>query len=78
MAMSKTNTDDLCFDTTNSSRIPAWIRLAQYRYNLWTGLYMLESHERYAFNLVAGTFVIAATVYFGSFVAGFTNGLFSL
>jgi hypothetical protein len=77
MALSKTNTDELCYDSSPEKK-NGWVRLAVYRFNLWTGLYMLERHERYAFNLVAGTFVAAAMLYCGSFTAGLLKGLFSM
>jgi hypothetical protein len=42
--LSNTNTDALCCEEGFFSR-------ALYRYNLWTGLYMLEQHERIFFHI---------------------------
>ena len=77
MALSKTNTDALCLDTTQKGFL-AFIRKFIYRYNLLTGLYMLERHERYAFSAIVGTLVVAVLIYCGAFVSGVIKGLLSL
>ena len=74
MALSKTNTDALCLDTSQKGFL-AFVRKCIYRYNLWTGLYMLERHERYAFHAVVGTFLVAVLVYCGVFTAGIVQGM---
>ena len=69
MALTKTNTDALC-PPTNAS----WLQKAKYRYYLWTGLYMLETHERLAFHIVVGPIFVAFCLYAAVFVRGFISG----
>ena len=71
MALSKTNTDTICLDT--SSRFK-WLRKALYRYNLWTGMYMLEPHERWALNVLFGTLAVMGCLYAFVFWRGFIDG----
>ena len=46
----------------------------KYRYYLWTGLYMLETHERIAFHIVVGPIVLAFCLYVGVFARGVAEG----
>lgn len=75
MALSKTNTDSLCHDTSQSVN-PVWraLKLYLYRFNLLTGLYMLEPHERVLFHLVVGIFTTTICLYLGVFGRGFVAG----
>jgi hypothetical protein len=71
--LSNTNTDALCCDTTSNGVVRS-IRTFVYRFNLWTGLYMLEKHEQWAF-LLAGWFCTSAfLLYIGVFSLGFLEG----
>ena len=75
MVLSKTNTDALCLDTRpGASIIPLWIRKAIYRYNLWTGMYMLEPCERQALNAFFGTLAFMGSLYTYVFLKGFLDG----
>lgn len=75
MVLSKTNTDTMCVDTRpDASKIPLWIRKATYRYNLWTGMYMLEPHERFALNVFVGTLAFFGSLYTYVFWKGFLDG----
>mmetsp|Transcript_22738 Transcript_22738/g.47213 ORF Transcript_22738/g.47213 Transcript_22738/m.47213 type:complete len:116 (-) Transcript_22738:5311-5658(-) len=65
----KTNTDSLCCDPTSGP-----IRKFIYRFNHWTGLYMLEPSERLAFHAVVGIFVTSSCLYTLCFVSGFADG----
>mmetsp|Transcript_3968 Transcript_3968/g.4875 ORF Transcript_3968/g.4875 Transcript_3968/m.4875 type:complete len:85 (-) Transcript_3968:394-648(-) len=79
MTLSKTNTDTLCLDTRpEASSIPLWIRKAVYRYNLWTGMYMLEPHERHALNVLFGTLALMGCLYTYVFWKGFFDGYASV
>jgi len=71
MALSKTNTDTLCHDP--NSRF-ACLRKAFYRYNLWTGMYMLEPHERWTLNILFGLLAVMGVLYTFIFWKGFTDG----
>jgi len=46
----------------------------KYHYYLWTGLYMLETHERIAFHIVVFPILIAFCIYCGVFVGGVLDG----
>mmetsp|Transcript_15655 Transcript_15655/g.24356 ORF Transcript_15655/g.24356 Transcript_15655/m.24356 type:complete len:84 (+) Transcript_15655:132-383(+) len=74
MALSKTNTDSLCCDTTSKNVFVRWMELAVYRFNLWTGLYMLERHERFLINCLVLLCVGASCLYLGVLSLGFYNG----
>jgi len=74
MALTKTNTDALCPPTKGNSTIILWLQKAKYRYYLWTGLYMLETHERTVFHIVVGPIVVAFCLYAAIFVRGFVCG----
>ena len=77
MVLSKTNTDTLCLDTNPSSFVGKrflWFRKANYRYNLWTGLYMLEPHERWTLNLLFGILATMSCLYACVFWKGFYDG----
>ena len=65
--LSNTNTDALCCDEGFFSR-------ALYRYNLWTGLYMLEQHERIFFHIFGWLFLTSLFLYVGVFVNGIIHG----
>ena len=52
----------------------SWWRLAVYRYNLWTGLYMLDMTERRFINTVCGILAIATTWCGAVFWRGFYAG----
>jgi hypothetical protein len=65
--LSNTNTDALCCEDGFFSR-------ALYRYNLWTGLYMLEQHERIFFHIFGWMFLFSLFLYIGVFAHGFIDG----
>lgn len=66
--LSNTNTDVLCCEEGFFNR-------ALYRYNLWTGLYMLEQHERIFFHIFGWLFLCSLFLYVGVFLNGFIDGL---
>ena len=74
MALTKTNTDTLCPPTTGLHPIILYLQKLKYRYYLWTGLYMLETHERIAFHIVVGPVMVAACIYCGVFWRGAIDG----
>ena len=89
MGLTKTNTDHLCCPTTNSTNtgyntittsnpLLLYFTKLKYRYYLWTGLYMLEPHERVALHVVVGPIILALLLYVGVFIngvrAGFAGG----
>mmetsp|Transcript_5049 Transcript_5049/g.7110 ORF Transcript_5049/g.7110 Transcript_5049/m.7110 type:complete len:84 (-) Transcript_5049:261-512(-) len=78
MALSKTNTDSLCCDTTSNIFLVRWIELMVYRFNLWTGLYMLERHERFMINLIVFICIGASCMYLGVLSQGFYDGFMGL
>mmetsp|Transcript_8430 Transcript_8430/g.14674 ORF Transcript_8430/g.14674 Transcript_8430/m.14674 type:complete len:81 (-) Transcript_8430:369-611(-) len=73
MALTKTNTDTLCPPTVGNP-ILIYLQKLKYRYFLWTGLYMLETHEKIAFHFVAGPVMLAFFVYVGVFGRGIVEG----
>ena len=73
MALTKTNTDHLC-PSNHGNPLVTCLRKLKYRYYLWTGLYMLEPHERFAFHLVAGPVAVALCMYVGVFFRGVKEG----
>ncbi len=86
MALTKTNTDNLCCPTNataaesrnNNNRHPLpfyyFTKKLKYRYYLWTGLYMLEPHERVALHFVVGPIILALILYVGIFINGIREG----
>ena len=74
MALTKTNTDNLCPPTSGSNPLVLYLQKLKYRYYLWTGLYMLETHERLAFHLCVGPVVVALWIYVGVFARGVLDG----
>lgn len=74
MALTKANTDALCPPTVGKNPVVLWIQKMKYRYYLWTGLYMLETHERVAFHIVVGPIAVAFCLYALVFVRGFVKG----
>jgi hypothetical protein len=74
MALTKTNTDAHCQPTKGGNPIILWLKKIKYRYYLWTGLYMLETHERLAFHVVVGPIAVAFCLYAAVFVRGFISG----
>jgi hypothetical protein len=87
MGLTKTNTDHLCCPTTTNSTntgyttfpLLLYFTKLKYRYYLWTGLYMLEPHERVALHVVVGPIILALLLYVGVFIngvrAGFAGGM---
>lgn len=71
MVLSKTNTDTLCLDTDGRG---VFIQKALYRYNLWTGMYMLEPHERWALNILFSILATMGCLYTFVFWKGFLDG----
>jgi hypothetical protein len=67
-SLSHANTDALCCEGG------VWSR-ALYRYNVWTGLYMLEPHERIFFHIFGWMFLCSLVLYLGVFWNGFMDGL---
>jgi hypothetical protein len=77
MVLSKTNTDSLCVDIESDGllqRNTRWIRKAYYKYNLWTGLYMLEPHERWGLNLLFTILTTMGCLYTFMFWKGLLDG----
>mmetsp|Transcript_103 Transcript_103/g.139 ORF Transcript_103/g.139 Transcript_103/m.139 type:complete len:82 (+) Transcript_103:161-406(+) len=66
--LSNTNTDQLCCEGGFFSR-------ALYRFNLWTGLYMLERHERVIFHIFGWLFLCSFCLYMGVLLHGLYDGL---
>jgi Small subunit of serine palmitoyltransferase-like len=66
--ISNTNTDSQCFQG-------GFIQKALYRYNLWTGLYMLEPDERLWFHIFGWLFLSSFVTYMGVFAKGFIHGI---
>mmetsp|Transcript_14769 Transcript_14769/g.41151 ORF Transcript_14769/g.41151 Transcript_14769/m.41151 type:complete len:103 (+) Transcript_14769:298-606(+) len=62
-----TNTDALCHNGSNLSK---WM----YRFNLWTGLYMLNPYERFVFHLVGWFSFTVSLLYIYVFWKGFVEG----
>ncbi|VEU44945.1 unnamed protein product [Pseudo-nitzschia multistriata] len=65
--LTNTNTDKLC---QNGSVLSKWI----YRFNLWTGLYMLNPYERFVFHLVGWFSFTVSLLYVYVFWKGFIEG----
>mmetsp|Transcript_411 Transcript_411/g.1044 ORF Transcript_411/g.1044 Transcript_411/m.1044 type:complete len:219 (-) Transcript_411:3095-3751(-) len=70
LRLSNTNTDTLCTDH-DSSFFQKWM----YRFNLWTGLYMLNPYERLAFHVVGWFSLTVSLLYFYVFWSGFVHGI---
>jgi len=73
MVLTKTNTDTLCLDM-EARGISTGIQKALYRYNLWTGMYMLEPHERCALNMLFSMLATMGCFYAFVFWKGFFYG----
>lgn len=71
--LSNTNTDALCCDTTSNVVVKTF-NTFMYRFNLWTGLYMLEKHERFCFHTAGWCCTCAFLLYIGVFCRGFMEG----
>lgn len=67
-ALTNTNTDGLC---KNDGLWSKWV----YRFNLWTGLYMLNPYERLIFHLVGWFSFTVSLAYFFVFGSGFMDGI---
>ena len=74
MALTKTNTDALCPPTKGHNALIIYLQKIKYHYYLWTGLYMLETHERIAFHFVVGPVMLAFCIYCGVFCGGVLDG----
>ena len=74
----KCNTDALCYeDGPKQLSIIKKIKLWQYRYNLWTGMYILDAPERFVVNVILGS-VLGTLGYASiSFWVGFVSGVMS-
>mmetsp|Transcript_25151 Transcript_25151/g.58482 ORF Transcript_25151/g.58482 Transcript_25151/m.58482 type:complete len:94 (-) Transcript_25151:492-773(-) len=70
--LTNTNTDTICLDASKG-----WFGKAMYRYNLWTGLYMLNQRERIFFHVFGWMFLVSLFLYMSVFVRGFMDGFFS-
>mmetsp|Transcript_135396 Transcript_135396/g.201357 ORF Transcript_135396/g.201357 Transcript_135396/m.201357 type:complete len:94 (+) Transcript_135396:170-451(+) len=66
--LTNTNTDILC---KNDSLLSKWL----YRFNLWTGLYMLNPYEQMVFHFLCWFSVTVSLAYVGVFASGFLEGL---
>lgn len=69
--LTNTNTDLQCYDEKSDGFLKRWL----YRFNLWTGLYMLNPYERATFHIVGWISTIAVLLYGGVFCGGFVEGL---
>jgi hypothetical protein len=67
-ALTNTNTDTLCAGDGMISK-------GIYRFNLWTGLYMLNPYERFVFHAVGWFTLVVSLAYFFVFWSGFRDGL---
>mmetsp|Transcript_3139 Transcript_3139/g.6777 ORF Transcript_3139/g.6777 Transcript_3139/m.6777 type:complete len:98 (+) Transcript_3139:232-525(+) len=65
--LTNTNTDRLCHNGSIPSK---WM----YRFNLWTGLYMLNPYERIVFHLVGWFSFTVSLLYVYVFWKGFVEG----
>eukprot|EP00531_Pseudo-nitzschia_arenysensis_P003216 CAMPEP_0116120162 /NCGR_PEP_ID=MMETSP0329-20121206/3032_1 /TAXON_ID=697910 /ORGANISM="Pseudo-nitzschia arenysensis, Strain B593" /LENGTH=110 /DNA_ID=CAMNT_0003613921 /DNA_START=110 /DNA_END=442 /DNA_ORIENTATION=- len=65
--LTNTNTDMLCTDGS-------LLGLCMYRFNLWTGLYMMNPYERIVFHLVGWFSLTVSLVYVYVFWKGFAEG----
>jgi hypothetical protein len=65
--LTNTNTDQLC---KNDSFVTKWM----YRFNLWTGLYMLNPYERFIFHVVGWFSFTVSMLYIYVFWKGFVEG----
>ena len=72
MALSKRNTDLTCFN--NSPSIFRRFRLWLYIYHIWTGLYVMERHERFAYHGVKVVFLMSSYYIFREVTSGFIDG----
>jgi hypothetical protein len=70
--LTNTNTDDLCVSDHGRFRL---LRTWMYRFNLWTGLYMLNPYERMVYHIVGWFILIVSLAYFSVFGSGFRDGL---
>jgi hypothetical protein len=66
--ISNTNTDSQCYNG-------GIVGKALYRYNLWTGLYMLEWDERLGFHVFGWLFLSSLVAYLSVFGKGFWDGI---
>jgi len=65
--LTNTNTDMLC---CNDSILSKWM----YRFNLWTGLYMLNPYERVVFHVIGWFSFTVSLLYVYVFWKGFVEG----
>ena len=65
--LTNTNTDMLC---ANGSILSLYM----YRFNLWTGLYMLNPYERVVFHVVGWSSLTVSLLYVYVFWKGFAEG----
>mmetsp|Transcript_16632 Transcript_16632/g.21637 ORF Transcript_16632/g.21637 Transcript_16632/m.21637 type:complete len:91 (+) Transcript_16632:80-352(+) len=71
----KCNTDSLCYDDSSMFAIIRKLKLWQYWYNLWTGMYILDAPERFVVNLILGCAMLSLGYGTISFGLGFVNGV---
>ena len=71
----KCNTDALCYDNASKFAITRTIKLWQYRYNLWTGMYILDAPERFVVNVILGSVLSALGYVTLMFWIGFVHGI---
>ena len=67
--LTNTNTDTLCCGA-NEFFWKKWL----YRFNLWTGLYMLNPYERTVFHIVGWFSLTVSLLYIYVFWKGFVDG----
>ena len=68
--LTNTNTDNLCTESTASI-----FQKYLYRFNLWTGLYMLNPYEQLVFHILCWFSLCVSLAYFAVFASGFYEGL---
>jgi hypothetical protein len=68
--LTNTNTDLQCCDKNAS-----FLQKNLYRFNLWTGLYMLNPYERTTFHVLGWISMIAFLLYGAVFLNGFMDGI---
>mmetsp|Transcript_13742 Transcript_13742/g.33286 ORF Transcript_13742/g.33286 Transcript_13742/m.33286 type:complete len:107 (-) Transcript_13742:164-484(-) len=66
--LTNTNSDNLC---NYDGPISIWM----YRFNLWTGLYMLNPTEQVLFHIIFWVSIGVSLLYFSVFWSGFMEGV---
>jgi hypothetical protein len=68
--LTNTNTDLQCCESA-----AGLLQKSLYRFNLWTGLYMLNPYERTTFHVLGWISMVAFVLYMAVFLNGFMDGV---